>query len=79
MNWDRLSKHKKVGGMGFRNFRDFNIAMLGKQLWRLATNTQSLVSRLYKARYYDKIDVIQAGLGHNPSFIWNTWATGQNS
>ncbi|XP_074347096.1 putative mitochondrial protein AtMg00310 [Apium graveolens] len=69
MNWDRLSKHKSTGGMGFRNFRDFNIVMLGKQLWRLATNTQSLVSRLYKARYFDKTDVIHAGLGHNPSFI----------
>ncbi|XP_074347588.1 uncharacterized protein LOC141686452 [Apium graveolens] len=72
MNWDRLSKHKRAGGMGFRNFRDFNIAMLGKQLWRLATNTQSLVSRLYKARYYDKSDVLHAGLGHNPSFIWRS-------
>lgn len=42
MSWDRLAKHKNIGGIGFRHFRDFNIAMLGKQVWRLALNTNSL-------------------------------------
>lgn len=72
MNWERLSKHKNEGGMGFRNFRNFNVAMLGKQLWRLATNDQSLVSRIYKAKYFSETDVLTAGLGHNPSFIWRS-------
>ncbi|XP_074377255.1 putative mitochondrial protein AtMg00310 [Apium graveolens] len=72
MNWERLSNHKNHGGMGFRNFRDFNNAMLANQLWRLATNPQSLVSRVYKARYFDKTDVLRAEQGHNPSFIWRS-------
>lgn len=29
LNWDKLSQHKFMGGMEFRNFRDFNLAMLG--------------------------------------------------
>lgn len=30
MSWERMSKHKHGWGLGFRHFRDFNIAMLGK-------------------------------------------------
>lgn len=67
-----MAMHKHVGGMGFRHFRDFNVAMLGKQLWRLATNPNSLVSKLYKAKYYATSDVLHAQLGHKPSFIWRS-------
>lgn len=70
MSWERMSKHKTAGGMGFRDFRDFNLAMLGKQGWRFMTNANSLVSRLYKARYFANSDFLNSKLGHNPSFIW---------
>lgn len=44
---------KKIeGGMGFRKLQDFNVALLGKQGWRLVTNIDSLVEKVYIARYY---------------------------
>ncbi|XP_060972589.1 uncharacterized mitochondrial protein AtMg00310-like [Cannabis sativa] len=72
MSWQRLSRHKDVGGLGFRNLRDYNMAFLGKQGWRLVTNDNSLVAKIYKARYYSNGSFFSAELGLNPSFIWRS-------
>ncbi|KAM6593181.1 hypothetical protein CsatA_000884 [Cannabis sativa] len=71
-SWQHLTKHKHFGGLGFRDLRDFNLSMLGKQAWRLIVNESSLVSRLYKARYFPRGSFFTAELGHNPSFIWKS-------
>ncbi|KAM6587872.1 hypothetical protein CsatA_010477 [Cannabis sativa] len=76
MNWDRLSRPKDEGGLGFRLLHDFNLAMLAKQGWRLLCYPDSLVSRLYKARYFPHDDYLSAGLGRNPSFVWRSiWSS----
>lgn len=70
--WDTMCLHKNKGRMGFKNLNDFNLALLGKQVWRLLTNDKSLVSRLFKARYYPKGSVLEAQIGSNPSYIWRS-------
>ncbi|XP_074271816.1 uncharacterized protein LOC141595750 [Silene latifolia] len=70
--WNKLVKPKADGGIGFRDFRLFNLALLGKQAWRLITNSDSLWSRLVKARYYPEGDFMTASLGHNPSYTWRS-------
>ncbi|XP_062103848.1 uncharacterized protein LOC133814961 [Humulus lupulus] len=72
MSWKRMSVHKHCGGMGFRNLRDFNLALLGKQGWRLLVRETSLVGKVFKARYYPKGSFLTASLGTNPSFIWRS-------
>ncbi|XP_019166703.1 PREDICTED: uncharacterized protein LOC109162456 [Ipomoea nil] len=65
--WDKLCLPKKYGGLGLKDLKAFNVALLGKQAWRLLTNTESLVSKVYKARYYPRHSFMEAELGNNPS------------
>lgn len=46
MSWDRMGKPKVAGGLGFRHSHDFNMALLGKQGWRLLTHPESLVAKV---------------------------------
>uniref|UniRef100_A0A803NKG4 Reverse transcriptase domain-containing protein n=1 Tax=Cannabis sativa TaxID=3483 RepID=A0A803NKG4_CANSA len=72
MSWKRLGRGKDEGGMGFRNIRDFNLALLAKQGWRLLVNNQSLVGRIFQARYFPSGTYLTAVIGNNPSYIWRS-------
>jgi hypothetical protein len=61
---------KEFGGMGFRHLYGFNLAMLRKKGWKLLTNQNTIVKRVYKAKYFLNSDLLGARPGHNPSFIW---------
>lgn len=54
----------------FRNLHGFNIALLGKHIWKFCHNPTSLVARVFKARYFPDNHVLQAHKGSDPSFIW---------
>ena len=51
-SWKWLSSPKYLGGMGFRDLAIFNLALLGKQCWRLLTNANSLCAKVLKGMYY---------------------------
>jgi hypothetical protein len=72
LSWERLAMHKNHGGMGFKDLTAFNLAMLGKQGWKLQTDTNSLISRIFKARYFPQGTYLTASLGHNPSYVWRS-------
>ena len=72
VSWKRLCKSKLKGGMGFRNLQAFNLAMLAKQGGRLLMNPNSLVARVYKAKYYPHRNVLNASLGSRPSYAWRS-------
>ena len=43
MAWNKLNMHKSKNRMGFKSLHEFNLAMLGKQGWKLLTDSESLL------------------------------------
>ena len=67
-----LTQFKKVGGMGFRDLKSFNLVMLAKQGWRLLQNQESLVYQCLKARYFPRCSFLEAVDSPNSSYIWKS-------
>jgi len=74
MSWEKLSRSKAIGGLGFRDLVLFNKAMLAKQGWRILQEPSSLTAQILKAKYYPKNSFLQASLGSRPSFAWRSIA-----
>ncbi|KAM6556009.1 hypothetical protein CsatB_003028 [Cannabis sativa] len=58
--------------MGFRDFRDFNLALFAEQGWRLLTCGDSLMGKILKARYFSFGSFLSPTLGLNPSYMWKS-------
>lgn len=47
-SWDKLMKPKDVGGLGFKDFMNSNLALLAKQAWRILNNSNDLWVKILK-------------------------------
>ncbi|XP_042939551.1 uncharacterized protein LOC122274591 [Carya illinoinensis] len=72
ISWEQLSSGKELGGLGFRDFQSFNLAMFSKQSWRMLQDPTSLVTRVYKQKYFSKVGLLESNLGSAPSYAWRS-------
>ncbi|XBI48822.1 hypothetical protein VPH35_112485 [Triticum aestivum] len=70
MSWDKLRLPKAMGGMGFRDMRAFNQALLAKQAWRLLDRPDRLCACLLKARYYPSGQLLDTVFPGSGSEVW---------
>lgn len=61
---------KARGGLGFKDSHVINVALLAKQCWRVLQDPSSLVSKVFKHKYYPKHEFLQAKMGYCPSYTW---------
>jgi hypothetical protein len=71
VKWSTICKHKKHGGLGFRELRAFNEALLAKQGWRCITQPNSLMAQILKAKYHPKTSFLRANTeNRQTSYTW---------
>ncbi|CAN6543868.1 unnamed protein product [Malus baccata var. baccata] len=72
-----LGLPKDMGGLGFRNFSDFNDALLAKQCWRLLSDHTSLWAQVVKACYFPNCSFWDAAKGGRASWAWTSLLVGR--
>ncbi|XP_018465244.1 putative ribonuclease H protein At1g65750 [Raphanus sativus] len=76
--WDRMQFPKCQGGMGFKNLCKFNDALLARQAWRLVQYPNSVMAKLFKARYFKDSHILQASSKRYQSYGWSSLMVGIN-
>lgn len=72
LSWEKLCLPKSYDGMGFRDLKIFNQALLAKQGWRFLCDSTSLVHRVMSAKYYKHGSFMKAMRGYDPGFVWRS-------
>lgn len=70
--WEQLILPKSMGGLGFRDMRLFNQALLARQAWRLIQFPDSLCARLLKAKYFPNSELIDVVFLGDSSVTWKS-------
>ncbi|KAM1984996.1 hypothetical protein ACFX16_013203 [Malus domestica] len=73
-----LGLPKKDGGLGFRNFRTFNDALLAKQCRRLISEPHSLWASILKAQYFPHCSFLNVQRGSRTSWAWTSLLVGRD-
>jgi hypothetical protein len=72
LSWGKLTRSKKKGGLGFRDLHLFNMALLCRQAWRLLTCPDTLCSKVLKAKYFPRSNVLKCFPRAGISYTWRS-------
>jgi hypothetical protein len=68
--WEKMIQLKGYGGLGFRDLRLFNQALLAHQVWRLVAFPDSLCARVLMAKYYPQENLLDTVVAYDASQTW---------
>lgn len=63
-----------MGVIGIRNIRLFNIALLGRQVWTLINNKETLCFKVLSSKYFPDRKIFNAKRIDRASFTWSSIA-----
>ena len=73
-----MTQPKDMGGLGFKDFELFNLALLARQAWRILQNPDALSSRILKGVYFPNTTILEANIGSHPSQLWRAIVEGRD-
>lgn len=68
--WDKLTRSKKAGGLGFRDIQCFSDALLAKVSWRILTNPECLMAKILLGKYCHSSPFLESSLPNSSSHGW---------
>ena len=77
VKWSTMCRPKSLGGMGFQELQKFNDTMLGKQVWRLLQNQDSLFVKFFKTKFFPHGTIFYAK-ENKGSFAWKSILKGRD-
>ncbi|OIT02059.1 putative mitochondrial protein, partial [Nicotiana attenuata] len=69
---------KSRGGLGFRDLKAFNMALLAKQAWCILSYPDSLLARVLKSKYFPHSTFRDASTSSTGSWIWRSILWGKD-
>ncbi|CAA0811633.1 Ribonuclease H-like superfamily protein [Striga hermonthica] len=75
LSWDKLVVPKSEGGLGFKDLKLFNKALILKQLWRLIEQPDLLMSRILRHKYFNDCSIFEWQNTGGASWLWSSWAS----
>ena len=69
--WDIICRPKKHGGLGFKESHAWNLAMVGKYIWNIATKADNMWVKWIDHVYMKGRDIWTYRASSNASWYWN--------
>lgn len=78
VSWESMAKPKDTGGLGLRDFQDFNVALLAKIGWRLLQNPTCLLGKVLFGKYCLDDDLLNVSVTTSCSHGWRSILLGRD-
>ncbi|XP_026458886.1 uncharacterized protein LOC113359477 [Papaver somniferum] len=75
-NWQAVSIPKRWGGLGFKNLKIFNEAMITKLAWRLINEKDKKWVAILEANYFRNENILHEDISDKGTVIWKSISKG---